>query len=128
MREQLVIEQESYRKEQWEHLKHFRSKYDNEYPQTETVCSNGDISNKKKEIDKLLLNSIRILIVNEEYEKVFSYIDQLYFTQSLKICIKLCESLNAMELAMKVGKYLQDKEQKEILMKSYQNPDNNSTK
>jgi hypothetical protein len=94
-------------------LKHFRTKYDNEYPQTETVCSNGDISNKKKDIDKLLLNAIRLLITNDEQDKVYSLIDQLYFSQSLKICIKLCEQLNAMELALKVGRYLQDKEQQE---------------
>jgi len=80
----------------------------------------SDVNTKKKEIDKLILESIRICIVNEEQEKVFSYIDQLSFTQSLKYCIKLCESLQAYELSQKVGKYLQEKEQKEILVKSYQ--------
>jgi len=32
LRENLFLEQESYRRSEWEHLKHFRSKYDNEFP------------------------------------------------------------------------------------------------
>lgn len=61
-------------------MKHFRSKYDNEFPQTESIMTNADINNKKKDVDKLLLDSIRMCIVQEDYEKVFSYIDSLYFT------------------------------------------------
>lgn len=38
-----------------------------------------DIANKKKEMDKLILNAIRLSIINEDYEKVFSYMDTLYF-------------------------------------------------
>lgn len=30
-------------------------------------------------MDKLVLNAIRLSIVNEEYEKVFSYMDMIYF-------------------------------------------------
>lgn len=125
MRDELFIEQETYRREQWEHLKHFRGKFDNEYPQTETILGHSEIMNKKKDIDKLLLNSIRLCIVNEELEKVFSYIDMLHFTQSLKLCIKLCESLNHHDLASKVGRYLQDKESREILMKGFKSTETN---
>jgi hypothetical protein len=55
MRLQQLIDFESYRREQWEHLKQFRSKYDNEYILSESIMTTGDIQNKKKEIDKLLL-------------------------------------------------------------------------
>ena len=80
MREHLMLEQENYRKSEWEYLKHFRTKYDNEYTQTESIMSSSDIINKKKELDKTILDSVRICIINEEHEKVFSYIDQFSFT------------------------------------------------
>lgn len=53
----------------------------------------------KKEIDKLLLNAIRMCIVSEDQEKVFTYMDLLHFSDTLKICVKLCDSLNAPDLA-----------------------------
>jgi len=68
-------------------LKQFRGKYDNEFSQSESIMDLTDITQKKKEIDKLLLNAIRINIIsaanstsNEESDKVFSYIDMLHFS------------------------------------------------
>ena len=75
MRKNLTIEQELYRKDQWEHLKLFRTKYDNECSQTETILTNSSISNMKKEVDKMILDAIRISIVDEDFEKVLSYVD-----------------------------------------------------
>ena len=99
MRDQLNLDFETYRKDQWEPLKQFRSKYDNEYVLSETILGNTDITNRKKEMDKLTLNAIRVCILNDDYEKVFSYMDLIYFAQSLKLCVKLCEQLNVPDLA-----------------------------
>lgn len=88
---QLSIEHEMFRKENWEHLKHFRSKYDNEYHLSESIMETSEINTKKKDFDKLILNAIRMCIVSEETEKVFSYMDMLNFSQSLKLVVKLCE-------------------------------------
>ena len=44
--------------------------------------------------------------------------DMIYFSQSLKLCIKLCEQLKAPDMAQKVNKFLQDKETKEMFEKS----------
>ena len=94
LRDQIQLDFETYRKDTWEPLKHFRSKYDNEYVLSESIMSANDLTNKKKEMDKLILNSIRMCIVTEEVEKVFSYIDLLNFSQSVKLCVSLCESMN----------------------------------
>lgn len=110
MRLQQLIEFETYRKDNWEHLKHFRSKFDNEYILSETIMDNTEIITKKKEVDKLLLNAIRMSIISDDHEKVFTYMDMFYFTQSLNLCIKLCNSLNASELSQKISKFISDKE------------------
>ena len=36
----LHLEHEIFRKQNWESLKHFRSKYDNEFAQSETILDN----------------------------------------------------------------------------------------
>lgn len=61
--------------------------------------NNSDIMNKKKEMDKLTLNAIRISILNDDHERVFSYLDILHFSHSLKLVVTLCDSLNATELS-----------------------------
>jgi phosphate uptake regulator len=38
------------------------------------------ITNLKKEVDKLLLNAVRQCIIHDEHEKVFHYMDMLYFS------------------------------------------------
>ena len=54
-----------------------------------------EITNKKKELDKIVMQSIRLAILNNEHDKVFQYLDLINFTQSLKLVIKLCNSLKA---------------------------------
>jgi DNA-directed RNA polymerase subunit L len=65
-------------------------------------------------MDKLLLNAVRICLMSDDNEKVFSYMEMFNFTQSLKLCIKLCEQLKRPEMAQKVAKFIEDKETREI--------------
>lgn len=67
----MLIEQEAFRIQNWESLKHFRSKYDNEYHLSTTILDPTQLASQKKEVDKLILNAIRVCIVKEELEKVF---------------------------------------------------------
>ena len=119
MREQFQIEHETYRKDQWEPLKHFRSKYDAEFPISESILTTNDITNRRKDMDKNTLNAIRLSILNDDHERVFSYLDLLHFSQSLKLCVNLCEQLNASDLSQKIAKYIADKEQKEVMLETY---------
>ena len=83
---------------------------------SEGIPTNTDLNTKKKEMDKILLNVIRKTILEDNPEKVFQYLDMLNFSQSLKLCVKLCEQLNQSELAHKVSQHLQEKEQKDIML------------
>lgn len=80
MRGQFILEHEVYRKQKWDMLKTIRSDVDNERPQSDTILELQEITNKKKELDKLVLQSIRLAIVNDEHEKVFQYLDLINFT------------------------------------------------
>ena len=104
--QQLQVDHESFRKDQWEQLKNFRSKYDTEYHQSESVLDQQALTNKKKEIDKLLLNAVRMSIMSNEQENVLSYMEMMNFSQSHKLCVKLCEQLKAMDTAQKVQKFI----------------------
>lgn len=68
-------------------------------------------------MDKEVLNAIRLCVIGDEKEKVFDYMDQLHFKQSLTLCVKMCEKLKAPDLAQKVNKFIGDKETKEVFMK-----------
>ena len=72
-------------------MKHFRSKYDNEFAQSETILDASEIAELKRAMDKEILNAIRLCVLNDEKEKVFDYMDQLHFKQSLTLCVKMCE-------------------------------------
>jgi hypothetical protein len=80
MMQQLQVDHETFRKDQWEQLKNFRSKYDTEYHQSESVLDQQALTNKKKEIDKLLLNAVRLSIMNNEHENVISYMEMMNFS------------------------------------------------
>lgn len=73
----ILLDQETFRKSQWEHLKHFRSKYDPEFSLTDSIKSSADVNKTKKEMDKLVLNSIRLAVVEEQTAKVFEYLEML---------------------------------------------------
>ena len=91
----LHLEHEMFRKQNWESLKHFRSKYDNEFAQSETIMDNNELVELKKTMDKECLNAIRLCIMANESEKVFDYMDQLHFSASLKLVAKMCDKLKA---------------------------------
>ena len=52
-------------------LKTIRTEGDNERAQSDTILEIQELTNKKKELDKLILQSIRLAIINDEHEKVF---------------------------------------------------------
>lgn len=88
--EALNIDHEQYRKDVWEPLKHFRGRYDTEKVLSQSILEARELNQKKKDFDKLILQSIKLCIDNNEQDKVFSFIEMINFTASLKLCVKLC--------------------------------------
>lgn len=70
MRTQFFLDHEQYRKDTWQPLKDFRDRYDSE-KMAENILDASEIQKKKKEFDKLILNSIRLCIMADEHDKVF---------------------------------------------------------
>ena len=113
----LHLDHEIFRKQNWESLKHFRSKYDNEFALSETIMDNSEIVELKKSMDKECLNAIRLCVMANESEKVFDYMDMLHFSASLKLVAKMCDKLKAQDLAQKVSKFISDKDTRDVFMK-----------
>jgi hypothetical protein len=75
----IQLEHALFRKENWEQLKHFRSKFDGAHALSESVPDNAEIANQKKELDKFALNAIRMCIIAGDHDKIFSYMDLMHF-------------------------------------------------
>ena len=61
----LQLEHEIFRKQNWESLKHFRSKYDNEFALSESIVDNNTVIEMKRDMDKECLNAIRLCIMTD---------------------------------------------------------------
>ena len=80
LRNQFILSHEVYRKQKWELLKTIRTEADNERHQSQSILELQEITNKKKELDKIVMQSIRLAILNNEPDKVFQYLDLINFT------------------------------------------------
>ena len=117
MKEQLVLDHEKYRHEVWMPYKLFRGSNDNERFLSESILDQKDIMQKKKNIDKTLISAIRVAITNDEPDKVFTYLEQLNFTNSMKLVVKLCNNMNQNHLSQRVSMYIDEKTQKDTMAK-----------
>ena len=107
------MDHEQFRKDTWEPLKHYRSRYDSERVLTENILETAEAANKKRELDKLVIQNIRVCIMNEDHQKVFTYLTLLHYSVSLKLVVKLCDSLKQVTLAQQVSKFLAEKQYRE---------------
>ena len=94
IRDSFFFSHEQFRKEVWEPLKLFRSQRDPERVLSESILDAKKVAQQKKELDKHIIQCVRLAIMNDEHDKVFTYLELLNFSQSLKICIRLCNDLN----------------------------------
>lgn len=79
IRGQFIIDHEQYRKDLWEPLKHFRGRYDSEKILSQSILEAREMTQKKKEFDKIILNQIKHCIDNDEHEKILTYLDLMNF-------------------------------------------------
>lgn len=124
IRLQANIEFETYRKDQWEHLKHFRTKFDQCYDLSESILSAKDINKLKLEVDKKIIDLIRFTLVQkgsgpDDHDRVLSYLEMVNLTVSYNTCLTLLIHLQQNQLAEKVRKVISDREQREVIMESF---------
>jgi len=94
LRKQFILDIETFRRENWEILKSCRGRYESEKVLSESIFEASDVTKNKKELDKLVLQAMRLAIVNKEHDKVETYLDLFHFSQSLQIAVKMCNQLN----------------------------------
>lgn len=67
MKDQLLLDHEQFRRDYWEPLKHFRTRYDSEKVLTENILEPSDITSKKRSLDKLVMENIRVAIMSDDH-------------------------------------------------------------
>jgi len=82
-----MLDHETFRNEVWLPNKLFRSQRDNEFHLSSSIKDTKELVQLKKDQDKATINAIRSSILLDQHDKVFTYIDLLNFTQSIKICV-----------------------------------------
>jgi len=60
-------------------------------------------------MDKIVLNLLRVAILNQEHERVMAYLDKIELYSNLAFCAQLCDKLQATELSSKVRQYISQK-------------------
>jgi len=73
---------------------------------SKNIKTQTDMLNQQKEIDKLLLGAVRTAAMHDQELKVMEYVKAMNFTKTMRVAVKLCEELNAKELAFKVNAYI----------------------
>lgn len=81
-----------------------------------------DLIQKKKDLDKQTIGAIRLAIINDEEDKVFTYIEQLHFTASIKIVVKLANEMKRDILARRISMYVDEKSERDVMAKQYLQP------
>ena len=89
--------------------------FDSERFLSDSILEPKDLAAKKKELDKITLKAIQNVVASGEHDKIFTYIEQLYFSKSLDIIVKMCAKLNQNLLAQKISKHIKEKEQRDLI-------------
>lgn len=84
-----------------------------------------DLQKNRTEMDKLVLDAIRICIRDKQHDKVFGYLDLLQSTKRISFAVTLCNQLKENELANRVSEYKVKRERQEIIMSNRPVPLNN---
>jgi len=70
--------------------------------------------NQQRDLDKVLLGLVRIAALQENEDRALEYIQMMTYTKVMRIAVKLCENLNAKQIASRILAYVQEREQQDI--------------
>ena len=111
MRETLELTHQQWRRHQWSVLRNTRTQKDPSYNQSKSIYTDMDVINKKKALDKITINSIRIAALSEDKAKIFSLSAKIHLVKSYTICISL---LNEMKMPLIADELRKIQDKKEI--------------
>ena len=78
---------------------------------SKSIFTDIETTDKKKSLDKITINSIRIAALNQDKKKVLMHAQRLNMTKSFQICISMLEELKLPLIADELRK-IRDKKDK----------------
>ena len=98
----LEVCQATERLKHWGFLKLKRKKGENEFEMSEGILNEHQIFNKKRDLDKILIQAVRLCCVKDQIQKACSYANMCFLPQSIQICTKLAYQLNKTHIALQL--------------------------
>ena len=95
----ISIEYDEWRQTKYSHLKNIRQARQGDYYYSESIKSEDDINQLKKNHDKAILEIIKDMIIENKEGKALDYFDFLVLDQSRELSIKLAKKLENYKLA-----------------------------
>ena len=113
LKEYLELTHQQWRRHQWSHLRNTRTQKDPAYGLSRSIYTDVETLEKKKALDKITINSIRIAAMSHDKTKVLMYATKLHLTKSFSLCISLLEELKQPLIADEFRKIRDKKEVEE---------------
>lgn len=114
LRENMELTHQQWRRGQWSHLRNTRTQNDPSHALSSTIWTDIETTEKKKVMDKITINCIRISALSQDKMKVLSHAKRLNLVKSYTICISLLEELKQPLIAEELRKMRDNKETEEL--------------
>jgi hypothetical protein len=111
LREHIELTHQQWRRTKWSYLRNTRTQKDPNFFISKSIFTDIETTEKKKNLDKITINSIRIAALNQDKKKVLMHAQRLNLTKSFHICISMLEELKLPLIADELRK-IRDKKEK----------------
>lgn len=130
IREHLELTHQNWRRNQWSNLRISRTQKDPCDSISNNIYTDVETLEKKKQIDKITINTIRIAAMNNDKMKVLMYAKRLNLVKSYTLCMSMLHELKLPLIAdelrkLRDGKEMEENNTKEKRISSLQNSQKN---
>jgi hypothetical protein len=120
-REHLELTHQQWRRHQWTNLRNTRTQKDPCNFVSKNIYTDVETLDKKKQLDKITINSIRITALNNDKMRVLMYAKRLNLVKSYTLCMSLLHELKLPLIADELRKLRDNKEMEEASIRGHQN-------
>lgn len=113
IREHLELTHQHWRRNQWSSLRNARSQKDPCDSISKSIYTDVETLEKKKQLDKITINTIRIAAMNSDKMRVLMYAKRLNLVKSYTLCMSMLHELKLPLIADELRKLRDSKEMEE---------------
>ncbi|CAI2383333.1 unnamed protein product [Moneuplotes crassus] len=113
IRESIELTHQQWRRHQWSSLRNSRTQKNPSYNQSKSIFTDIEMTQSKKALDKIIINSIRIAAHNDDKAKILSLARKLHLVKSYSLCITLLHEMKLPFVADELQKVMEKKEMEE---------------